>query len=123
MKRIMIAIMAGLLIGSSPIDVLAKRYKKTPLVTPIYPQMPSAHPITISVDEETGEVTMCFSYAIEDLTISLKQNGVTLDSFDTSVDQGETVLYELEDYDAGDYTLVLETADGVIKTYYITIED
>ena len=66
---------------------------------------------------------MYFGEAINDLTISLKQNGVTLDSIETSVDQGETVLYELEDYDAGYYTLVLETPDGVIKTYYITIED
>ena len=116
----MIAIIAGLLC-IAPVSLLAKDFKGS--YDPFYPRMPAAHPITISVDEETGEVTMYFSYAIEDLTISLKQNGVTLDSFDTSVDQGETVLYELEDYDAGDYTLVLETADGVIKTYYITIED
>ena len=85
--------------------------------------MPVANIISVTVDEATGEVTMYFSEAIDDLTISLKQNGVTLDSIETSVALGETVLYELEDYDEGEYTLVFETPEGTIKTYYITIED
>lgn len=122
MKKIIIALLAVLLIGS-PIELMAKRYQVHSPGIPLPPRVPAAHPITVSVDGTTGEVTMYFSYAINDLTISLKQNGVTLDSIETSVDQGETVLYELEDYDAGYYTLVLETPDGVIKTYYITIED
>ena len=123
MKKIIIAILAGLLCVA-PVSMMARDYKGSDWSTPpIFPHMPSAHPITVSVDEMTGEVTMYFSEAIDDLTISLKQNGVTLDSIETSVVQGETVLYQLEDYDAGYYTLVFETPDGVIKTYYITIED
>ena len=102
---------------------MAKRYQVHSPGIPLPPRVPAAYPITVSVDGTTGEVTMYFSYAINDLTISLKQNGVTLDSIETSVNQGETVLYELEDYDEGEYTLVFETPEGTIKTYYITIED
>lgn len=123
MKKIIIAILAGLLC-LAPVDLMAKKYKYSNLPTPTAPpRMPTTSSIIVSVDEVTGEVTMYFSEAIDDLTISLKQNGVTLDSIETSVVQGETVLYELEDYDAGYYTLVFKTPDGVIKTYYITIED
>ena len=123
MKKIIIAILAGLLCVA-PASLTAKDFKGSDRPTdPFFPRMPTTSSIIVSVDEITGEVTMYFSEAIDDLTISLKQNGVTLDSIETSVDQGETVLYQLEDYDAGYYTLVFETPDGVIKTYYITIED
>lgn len=123
MKKLMIVILAGLLC-MAPASVMAKDYLGSDYPPiPTFPRMPAANTITVSVDEVSGEVTMYFSYAIDDLTISLKQNGVTLDSIETSVVQGETVLYELEDYDAGNYTLEFVTAEGTIKTYYITIED
>ena len=85
--------------------------------------MPVVNTITISVDEMTGEVSMYFGYAIEELTISLVKNGVTLDSLEISVVQGETVEYQLESYDVGEYTLVLETPEGTLVTCGITIED
>jgi Protein of unknown function (DUF3244). len=123
MKKIIIALLAGLLCAT-PASMMARDYKGSdnPPI-PTFPRMPVANIISVTVDEATGEVTMYFSEAIDDLTISLKQNGVTLDSIETSVALGETVLYELEDYDEGEYTLVFETPEGTIKTYYITIED
>lgn len=123
MKKIFIALLAGLLCAA-PASMTARDYKGRDRPTdPIAPRMPTTSSIIVSVNEVTGEVTMYFSEAIDDLTISLKQNGVTLDSIETSVALGETVLYELEDYDEGEYTLVFETPEGTIKTYYITIED
>ena len=123
MKKLIIALLTGLLCAA-PASMTARDYKGSDYPPrPTFPRMPTSSSIIVSVSEVTGEVAMYFSEAIDDLTISLKQNGVTLDSIETSVDQGETVLYELEDYDAGYYTLALETPDGVIKTYYITIED
>ncbi len=123
MKKLIIALLTGLLCAA-PASMTARDYKGSDYPPrPTFPRMPTSSSIIVSVSEVTGEVAMYFGEAINDLTISLKQNGVTLDSIETSVALGETVLYELEDYDEGEYTLVFETPEGTIKTYYITIED
>ena len=122
MKKLLILIFAGMLL-CVPNDLVAKKYKKHVTEQPLPTRMPVVNTITISVDEMTGEVSMYFGYAIEELTISLVKNGVTLDSLEISVVQGETVEYQLESYDVGEYTLVLETPEGTLVTCGITIED
>ena len=123
MKKSMYVLLAGILCLAS-VSLSAKDYYGSDYPPrPAIPRMPASYPITITVDEVTGEASMFFSYAIDDLTISLVKNGVTQDSLELSVVQGETVEYQLENYDAGEYTLVFETSEGIIRTYYVTIVD
>lgn len=123
MKKIMYVLLAGILCSAS-VNLSAKDYHGSDIPPmPIFPRMPAESSISISVDEVTGEVSMYFSTAIENLTISLVQNGVVLDSLEQSVAQSETLKYQLENYDVGQYTLVFQTPEGTIKTYYITIEE
>ena len=122
MKILMIAILALVsMMLWCPTDLMAKRYTT---ITPPDTQ-PIRTPIvtTMSLDEDTGEVTLNFSSSISDGTIMLVQNGIVVDSVDFSANVGQTVYYELEDFNSGDYTLLIRSGEDVIQTYYITIED
>ena len=122
MKILMIAILALVsMMLWCPTDLMAKRYTT---ITPPDTQ-PIRTPIvtTMSLDEDTGEVTLNFSSSISDGPIMLVQNGIVVDSVDFSANVGQTVYYELEDFNSGDYTLLIRSGEDVIQTYYITIED
>ena len=121
MKKLMIAILALVsMMLCSPVDLMAKKFKDNTMTPP-----PNRTPIvtTMSLDEDTGEVTLNFSSSISDGTIMLIQNGIVVDSVDFSANVGQTVYYELEDFNSGDYTLLISSGEDDIQTYYITIED
>lgn len=123
MKKLMIAILALLSISlCCPTDLMARKYTTHPKPSDT---QPIRTPIvtTMSLDEDTGEATLNFSSSISDGTIMLVQNGIVVDSVDFSANVGQTVYYELEDFNSGDYTLLISSGEDVIQTYYITIED
>ena len=57
------------------------------------------------------------------LNISISQNGVTIESDNTSVVSGQVVVYDLSTYAVGEYTLSVETGGDVITEFSITVEE
>jgi hypothetical protein len=85
--------------------------------------MPAFHPVIAVIDEETGELTIMFNTSINSVDIVISQNGVVIESDNTSAGSGQTALYDLSAYSVGEYTLFVETGGDVIAEYSITIEE
>ena len=94
-----------------------------PYPTPIRPKAPANHPVFASIDAETGELTIMFNTSINSVDIVISQNGVVIESDNTSAVSGQTALYDLSAYSVGEYTLLIVTGGDVIAEYSITIEE
>lgn len=94
-----------------------------PYPTPIRPKAPANPPIFASIDAETGELTIMFNTTINSVDIVISQNGVMIESDNTSAVSGQTALYDLSAYSVGEYTLSIVTGGDVIAEYSITIEE
>jgi hypothetical protein len=99
------------------------RIKPAPTQAPLKPRMPAFHPVIAVIDEETGELTIMFNTSINSVDIVISQNGVVIESDNTSAVSGQTALYDLSAYSVGEYTLFVETGGDVIAEYSITIEE
>lgn len=99
------------------------RIKPAPTQAPLKPRMPAFHPIFTSIDEETGELTVMFNITINSVDIVISQNGVVIESDNTSAVSGQTVIYDLSAYNVGEYTLSIVAGGDVIAEYSITIEE
>ena len=97
--------------------------KPAPTVNPHKPKAPAYHPIFVSIDEETGELTIMFNTSINSVDIVISQNGVVIESDNTSAVSGQTVIYDLSAYNVGEYTLSIVAGGDVIAEYSITIEE
>ena len=94
-----------------------------PYPTPIRPKIPANLPVLADIDEETGELSILFNTTINSVNISISQNGVTIESDNTSVVSGQVVVYDLSTYAVGEYTLSVETGGDVITEFSITVEE
>lgn len=94
-----------------------------PYPTPIRPKAPANHPVLAVIDEETGELTIMFNTSINSVDIVISQNGVVIESDNTSAVSGQTVIYDLSAYNVGEYTLSIVAGGDVIAEYSITIEE
>ena len=97
--------------------------KPAPTPVPHKPGMPAFHPVFASIDAETGELTIYFNTTINSVDIVISQNGVMIESDNTSAVSGQTALYDLSAYSVGEYTLSIVTGGDVIAEYSITIEE
>lgn len=126
MKKLFVVLLLGMtFLFSGNLYAGNKIYgiKPAPTVNPHKPKAPANHPIFASIDAETGELTIMFNTTINSVDIVISQNGVVIESDNTSAVSGQTALYDLSAYSVGEYTLLIVTGGDVIAEYSITIEE
>lgn len=126
MKKVFVTLLGVALLLSGNLYAGNKVYSLNhlkPYPTPIRPKIPANHPVLTNIDEETGELSILFNTTINSVNISISQNGVTIESDNTSVVSGQVVVYDLSTYAVGEYTLSVETGGDVITEFSITVEE
>lgn len=119
----MISLLMGLFL--SPVYIYAIHYKCIRLKPfPNFPvKAPARYFIGFDLDCESGDFCITPNYDIAGLNIKIESNGVNYLDTTVSLTAGQSYFDSLDSYGEGTYTLTLSTADGVIDTYTITVED
>lgn len=122
MKRLMIALLVGLLMCPAYMDAKIYRVRHAEDNPNPKPRVPALYQIGVDIDSESGDLYVTPNYDLTGLTITLTGNGATYINTTVSLTAGQSYTDTLAGYDEGTYILTLSTADGVIAQYEITVE-
>lgn len=130
MKKVFVALFLGVaLLFSGNLYAGDKNFSirtpsnPAPTPAPHRPGMPAFHPVIASIDAETGELYLQFNRSMSSVEITISQNNTVYEDDIMNVVSGQTVIYEMGDYDTGEYTLSVEVDGDTIAQYTIVIED
>ena len=123
MKKLILLLFAGMMLCPSVME--AKHYKSKIRPDTGQPpiRMPAASYVGVDLDETTGLLTLYFVGNVGNLQITISQNTTTIESDYVSTTNGGTMSYDLSGYAVGDYLLTLETDDGTVTQYILSVED
>ena len=85
--------------------------------------MPAFNPIVVSINEDSGNLYILFNRSIENVHISILGNGAIIDEDSDSVMAGQTIIFNLGNYEEGQYLLTIESNDEVLSQYIIFIDE
>lgn len=134
MKKIIYVLLAGIMLLIPEVSY-AKTYSLAnvsnsvdpdmprPSTRPHHPLMPAFNPIVVSINEDLGNLYILFNRSIEEVHISISGNGTIIDENCKSVMAGQTVIFNLGNYEEGQYTLTIESNDEVLSQYIIFIDE
>jgi Protein of unknown function (DUF3244). len=57
------------------------------------------------------------------MEVTISQNGAVIENDVIAVSNGQSVIYNLSGYAIGEYLLTIETSDGTIDQYILSVED
>ena len=97
--------------------------KPDPHGKPLTPHMPARYPFVININENTGDLYVLFNRSIENVHISILGNGAIIDEDSDSVMAGQTIIFNLGNYEEGQYLLTIESNDEVLSQYIIFIDE
>lgn len=128
MKKVFVALFLGVaLLFSGNLYAGDKNFSirtpPSPTPSPNIPGMPAFHPVMASIDAETGELYLQFNRSMSSVEITISQNNTVYEDDIMNVVSGQTVIYEMGDYDTGEYTLSVDVDGDTIVQYTIVIED
>lgn len=123
MKKIILLLLTGLMMVPSSMN--AKVFTSTTPAeddkTPV--RSPAASYVTISLNETSGLLTMYFIGNVGNVEMTISQNGTVIDYDCFAGSNGGTETYSFASYAVGEYLLTLETENGSVSQYIITVED
>lgn len=127
MKKIIITWFLCLLLCLIPTTSFAKKKIYVQGHTSSYPSGPRRDAIwefwTVDVDQDSCELCITFTDNVCNLVLSLTKNGVTYEEDELDAITGQTVIYNLDNYEIGDYDLTIEEDGIIVAIYTITIEE
>ena len=134
MRKIIFILLAGIML-LIPKSFCAKTYSLAnvsnsvdsdpprPSTRPHHPLMPAFNPIVVSINEDSGNLYILFNRSIENVHISISGNGTIIDEDSESVMAGQTVIFNLGNYEEGQYLLTIESNGEVLSQYIIFIDE
>lgn len=131
MKKVFVALFLGVALlfsgnlyaGDKNFSIRTDPGHPSPTPSPNKPGMPAFYPVMASIDAETGELYLQFNRSMSSVEINISQNNTVYEDDIMNVVSGQTVIYEMGDYDTGEYTLSVEVDGDTIAQYTIVIED
>lgn len=131
MKKVFVTLFLGVALlfsgnlyaGDKTFNIKIEPGSPSPTPIPHKPGMPAFHPVMASIDAETGELYLQFNRSMSSVEITISQNNTVYEDDIMNVVSGQTVIYEMGDYDTGEYTLSVEVDGDTIAQYTIVIED
>lgn len=79
--------------------------------------------VSVDLNETTGVLTLCYFGNAGSMEVTISQNGAVIENDVIAVSNGQSVIYNLSGYAIGEYLLTIETADGTIDQYILSVED
>lgn len=79
--------------------------------------------VSVDLNETTGVLTLCYFGNAGSMEVTISQNGVIIENDVIAVSNGQSVVYNISGYAIGEYLLTIETADGAIDQYILSVED
>ena len=134
MKKIIYVLLAGIMLLIPEVSY-AKTYSLAnvptsvdpdmprPSTRPHHPLMPAFNPIVVSINEDSGDLYLLFNRSIEEVHISILDNGAIIEEDSENVMAGQTVIFNMGNYEGGQYTLTIESNDEVLSQYIIFIDE
>ena len=134
MRKIIFILLAGIML-LIPKSFCAKTYSLAnvsnsvdsdpprPSTRPHHPLMPAFNPIVVSINEDSGNLYILFNRSIENVHISILGNGAIIDEDSDSVMAGQTIIFNLGNYEEGQYLLTIESNGEVLSQYIIFIDE
>jgi len=123
MKNFIIALLIGLMVVPSTMEAKLFKKKSNPNSGQIIPRSPASSYVTISLNETSGLLTMYFIGNVGNVEMTISQNGTVIDYDCFAGSNGGTETYSFASYAVGEYLLTLETENGSVSQYIITVED
>lgn len=122
MKKLVLFVMMGLLL--SPTELEAKVYKTTNYPILVNPtKSPTSTNVNVDLGETTGVLTLSYFGKAGSMEVTISQNGAVIENDVIAVSNGQSVIYNLSGYAIGEYLLTIETSDGTIDQYILSVED
>lgn len=122
MKKLVLFVMMGLLL--SPTELEAKVYKTTNYPILVNPtKSPTSTNVSVDLNETTGVLMLCYFGNAGSMEVTISQNGAVIENDVIAVSNGQSVIYNLSGYAIGEYLLTIETSDGTIDQYILSVED
>ena len=79
--------------------------------------------LTIDVSQDSCELYVTFIDDAPNLGLYLTSNGVTFEENELDAVSGQTLSFDLEDYETGEYTLTIEADNTPIAIITVIIEE
>lgn len=111
---------AGLRTYSLKIDPSSSPQPPLPQASPGR-RMPAFNPVTVEIDEESGDMGILFNRSIDDVNITITHNGTTIEDDNICVIYGQCIIYNMNNYEEGQYVLTIENEGNILSKYEISI--
>lgn len=92
-----------------------------PPLLPERPHMPAFNLIIVEIDEESGDMGILFNRSIDDVNITITHNGTTIEDDNICVIYGQCIIYNMNNYEEGQYVLTIENEGNILSKYEISI--
>ena len=79
--------------------------------------------MTTDVNQESCELNITLNYNVPDMRLYLTSNGTIYEEDEFDGVSGQMIIYNLEDYEIGAYTLTIEVDNTTIAVINIIIEE
>lgn len=134
MRKILLVLLVGMTL-LIPESLSARTYRivsvsntvdpslPSPTPTPHRPQMPALHPILVGINEDSGDLCILFNRSVENVNMTIKHNSVIIDGDHLNVINGQSIIYNMNSFEEGQYTLSIESEGHIMSQYEITIYD
>ena len=122
MKRLFLLVLMSVLFW--PMAINASQYKSRKLTVPETPvKSPNSCYVNVDLGETTGVLTLSYFGKAGSMEVTISQNGAVIENDVIAVSNGQSVIYNLSGYAIGEYLLTIETSDGTIDQYILSVED
>lgn len=93
----------------------------SPTPLPERPHIP-AYPLTIvEINEELGDMCILFNCSIDDVNITITNNGTIIENNNINAICGQCIIYNMNSYEKGQYILTIESGKNILSQYEINI--
>lgn len=79
--------------------------------------------LTVEVNQDSCQLCITFSEDVPDCVLSLTKNSETYEEDELDAVSGQTIVYDLVNYDVGEYTLTIEVDGTIIAIIAVIIEE
>ncbi len=127
MKKVIITLISFLVLAYMPTASFAKKTIYIGNQTSSEPSGPRRGAeidfLTVDVDQESCELIITLTDDVQNLELYLTKNGVTYEEDELDGVSGQTMIYNLENYETGEYTLTIEVDNVIISMISVILEE
>lgn len=79
--------------------------------------------LTVNVNQDSCQLCITFIDDVPDCVLSLTKSGVTYEEDELDAVSGQTIIYDMANYEIGEYSLTIEVDGIIIAVYTVIVEE